>query len=271
VIDLKDIQSVRSQFGMDEEGCFWSGEFILLLGDLVVASARHKNEILTQILQKHRYILQDLSNLGMVLFKLEWIRSHAQNNDSLKSLWFQFATTDIDYFHVEFRSIFDYVAKIIGDITNKPGQITDSFHRLQERLNKPGNRARLGEELAKVVESVDWFPDVQRLRDTMIHSGSFPHVFSNPEKGILFQSYQNSVEPSITDEMVMYKYNRDVVDFQLYSALYLCKLLLFLDELAKIVRSKLSIKKGREQAKSYSPGLELILSWLDRLTERIKT
>jgi hypothetical protein len=204
VIDLKDIQSVRSQFGMDEEGCFWSGEFILLLGDLVVASARHKNEILTQILQKHRYILQDLSNLGMVLFKLEWIRSHAQNNDSLKSLWFQFATTDIDYFHVEFRSIFDYVAKIIGDITNKPGQITDSFHRLQERLNKPGNRARLGEELANLVESVDWFPDIQGLRDSMIHMGAFTLVFLDPEEGILFQSLGNSLKPLIRNEIVMH-------------------------------------------------------------------
>ncbi len=57
MIDLKDVQSVRSQFGMDEEGCFWSGEFMSLLGDLVVASARHKDQILTQIHQKHRYIL----------------------------------------------------------------------------------------------------------------------------------------------------------------------------------------------------------------------
>jgi hypothetical protein len=269
VIDLKDIQSVRSQFGMDEEGCFWSGEFILLLGDLVVASARHKNEILTQILQKHRYILQDLSNLGMVLFKLEWIRSHAQNDDSLKSLWFQFATTDIDYFHVEFRSIFDYVAKIIGDITNKPGQITDSFHRLQERLNKPGNRARLGEELANLVDSVDWFPDIQGLRDSMIHKGAFTLVFLDPEEGILFQSYGNSLKPFITNKIALY--SKNVVDFQLYSALYLCRLLFFLEEFAKIIRSKLNIKKGGGQAKSYSPGFELLTNWLDRLTEKIKT
>jgi len=178
---------------------------------------------------------------------------------------------DIECFHTEFRSIFDYVAQIIKEAANEPKQIRGaSFRELQQWLNKnPGNRARLGEELAKVVESVDWFPDVQRLRDSMIHSGTFTHVFLDPEEGILFQSYPNSVKPSITNEMVMY--NRNVVDFQLYSALYLCKLLLFLDELAKIIRSKLSIKKGRGQAKSYSRGFELIISWLDRLTERIKT
>ena len=273
MIDLKDIQSVRSQFGMDEEGCFWSGEFMSLLGDLTVTSKRSKDDKLTKIYRNFLYTMHDLWNLGTVLFKLEWIRSRAETDDSLRTVWSQFASVDIECFHTEFRSIFDYVARIIKETGNEPKQIRGtSFRELKQWLNKNlGNRARLGEELAKVVESVDWFPHVQRLRDTMIHSGSFTHVFLNPEKGILFQSYQNSVEPSITNEMVMYKYNRDVVDFQLYSALYLCKLLLFLDELAKIIRSKLSIKKGREQAKSYSPGLELIISWLDRLPERIKT
>ncbi len=206
----------------------------------------------------------------MVLFKLEWIRSHAQNNDSFKPLWFQFATADIDYFHVEFRSIFDYVAQIIRDTGNKPGQIPDSFRELQQWLNKnPGNRARVGEELAEVVESVDWFPDIQNLRDSMIHKGAFTLVFLDPEEGILFQSLGNSLKPLIRNEIVMH--NKNVVDFQLYSAFYLCRLFLFLEELAKAIRSKLSIKKINQQAKSYSPGFKLVISWLDRLTQKIKT
>jgi hypothetical protein len=161
------------------------------------------------------------------------------------------------------------VAQIIKETGNKPGQIPDSFRELQQWLNKnPGNRARLGEELAKVVESVDWFPDVQRLRDSIIHSGAFTLVFLNPEEGILFQTYANSVKPFIADEVVMY--NRNVIDFQLYSALYLCRLFLLLDELAKIVRSKLNIKNRDSQASSRWLGIEIIIQWIDKLTEKIK-
>jgi hypothetical protein len=269
MIDLNDIQRVRSQFSKDEEGWFWSGEFVSLFGDLVIALARYKDKIVTKIHRKYLYMYQDLSNLGVILFKLEWIRLRAEIDDSLKAVWWQFATLDIEHFHIEYRSIFDYVAQIIREIANKPGQIPDSFRGLQEWLNKnPGNRARLGEELANLVDSVDWFPDIQDLRDSMIHRGAFTLVFLDPEEGILFQSLGNSLKPLIKNETVMD--NENVVDFQLYCALYLCRLLLFLEELAKIIRSKLSIEKRSQQAKSYSPGFELLISWLDRLTEKIK-
>jgi hypothetical protein len=266
MITSADIQRVRSQFGQDEDGYFWYGDFVSLVGDLVITLARDKDKIVGEIHRKHSYIMQDLWNLGIIIFKLEWMRSRAEIDESLKMTWWLFAMTDIQQFFIEFRSIFDYITQIIEQVANKRGQIGNSFHDLQEWIKRnPGHRDSLGDDLAYLVESVDWFPDIRNLRDNIIHFGGFTLPFMSPKEGILFQVYGDSLNPLIKDEIVMHNKN-----FQLYSALYLCKLLLFLENLANIVRSKLSIKKMSSSGKIYSPGFELLINWLDRLFEKIR-
>ena len=269
MITSDDIQRVRSQFGEDENGYFWYGEFILLLGDLVIALARHEDKTMREIRRKHSYIMLDLWNLGTIIFKLEWMRSRAETDESLKTVWWQFATTDIQQFLIEFRSIFDYIAQIIEQVANKPGQTANSFQDLQKWIKRnPGHRDSLGDDLANLVESVDWFPDIRNLRDNIIHLGGFTLPFMSPKDGILFQVYGDSLNPLVKDETVMY--NKNVVDFQLYSALYLCRLFLFLENLANIARSKLSTRRTSPLGRIYSPGFELLVNWLDRLSGKIK-
>jgi hypothetical protein len=271
MITSDDIQRVRSQLGDDQDGHFWSGEFVSLDADLVIALVRNKDKIAGEIRRKYSYILQDLWNLGIIIFKLEWMRSRAETDESLVTTWWQFATTDIEQFLVEFRSIFDYIAQIIKQVANKPGQTEDSFQDLQKWIRRnPGHRDSLGNDLADLVDSVDWFPNIRNLRDNIIHFGGFALPFMSPKEGILFQVYGDSLNPLVKDEDETVMYNKNVVDFQLYSALYICRLFLFLENLASIVRSKLSIKKTSSSGKIYSPGFEFLINWLDRLSEKIK-
>ena len=269
MITSDDIQRVRSQFGEDEEGYFWGGEFVSLFGNSVIESARRKDKIVGEIYRKYSYIMQDLWSLGIIIFKLEWMRSRAEIDESLKTIWWHFATVDIQQFFIEFRSIFDYTAQIIKQAANKPGQTPNSFQDLQKWIEeKPGHRDSLGDDLANLVDSVDWFPNIRNLRDNIIHFGGFTLPFMSPKEGILFQVYGDSLSPLVKDDAVMY--NRNVVDFQLYSALYICRLFLFLENLASLVRSKLSMKGTSSSGKVYSPGFEFLINWLDRLGEKMK-
>jgi len=268
MITVKDIQRFRSQIGKTDEGYYYNGDIICFCSDLLIASARVKNEKLIQINNYQKYILQDLWNLGAIIYKLEWMRLQLGTDDNSESLWYQFATVDIENFYVEFRSIFDYIAEIVKVVANKPGQIKNTFNMQEWLKNNPGHRNALGEELANLVESVDWFPAIKEPRDLIIHCGGFTLPFWEHKKGILFQVYGESLKPFVKDEIVMY--NQNVVDFQLYSALYLCKLFLFLDEFSKTIRIKLNIPKTNSAAKLYSLGFDLLMQWLDKLTDKIK-
>lgn len=271
MIQLDDIRRVRSQFDRDSEGCYWSGEFVSLLGDLILASSGVADDRLTSIYEEHRHAEQDLRSLVTILFKLEWIRSRLGTDDRSQFLWYQFAPADIDHFHVQLRSIFDHAKDIIKQAADKPRQVrADSFTGLQNWLKKnPGNRVRLGEVLSSLVESADWFPRIQQLRNFIIHSGGFTLVFFDLKEGIHFQCYGKSLQPFIRNQSVMY--NENVVDFQLYSAFFLCKLILFLEGLAKAVRSRFNIAKRGSESKMYCEGFPHLLRWLDKLAAKMQS
>ena len=61
------------------------------------------------------------------------------------------------------RALFDHVAQYLNGVAPKPGVSPSSFHDLQTWLGKkPGNPAQLGQGVAEVIASCDWFDRVQR-------------------------------------------------------------------------------------------------------------
>lgn len=78
----------------------------------------------------------------------------------MNSCGMQFTACDIDLFHVQLRSIFDYLAKLIMFFAAKPDQVGTKklFRKLQEWLKRESSDStRLGVDLAAVVEDCDWF------------------------------------------------------------------------------------------------------------------
>ncbi len=141
----------------EEGGYFSSSLFIRTL--MYVSLNTRMGEKFPPISSFMNYISQDIGNIETITARLEWQRDLWSNNKIDVGKWCSFTGCDIDIFHVEMRSIFDYVAKIIKRISNQPEQVPDEgFNILKTWLTKSeDNSQRLGEDLAELVLSVDWF------------------------------------------------------------------------------------------------------------------
>ncbi len=145
--------------------------------------------------------------------------------------------TDIDMFHVEFRSLFDYVATFVHIIAIAPGEVSannfGSLLGLVAAKDKPRVRPALGPDLADLLLTCDWFTRLQQARDAGVHQGGFAIVFP-AQLGIdqvAFQTYEQNGNPLIDLPEVMF--NPQVVYFSGYAAVLIAYLALFLDQLAR--------------------------------------
>lgn len=164
-----------------------------------------------------QHILQDLENIETVIERLEWQNTMRKTKNLSDGRWMSYAGYDIDRFHLEIRSIFDYIAEIIMKVSDNPKNIRGegrSFNKLKKWLAKDNgkNSQILGNDLAVLVLSADWFDDIKKVRDESVHNGGFTAVFPEGEM-ILFQvlkGYESLV--SIPEVM----YNDNVVNFEPY-------------------------------------------------------
>lgn len=214
-----------------------------------------------------KYISQDINNLEVITSRLAWEKTLWNENQLDIGDWMMYAVCDIDIFHVEIRSIFDYIAKVLVRVSDNPSQVPDEgFNDLRNWLTKSEvNAQRLGSDLSSLVLSCDWFDQIKTVRDINIHQGGMTLVF--PEKGrILFQilkGYKNLV--FVPDIM----YNENVVDFERYAGMYFGYLVSFLEEFASIIRNRLP--EGRfafgvgNPRKVYGKRLPTVYIWIDNL------
>src|SRR5262249_48674712 len=143
--------------------------------------------------------------------------------------WNLFTTADIDLFHVEFRSLFDYVARLLRGISDRPKNVPDdrSFEALGKWIAKPGNGRRIGEEVADLIKKANWFGKIKEVRDEIVHRGGETLVFFE-KPHILFQTYKRH-EKLLDLPGVMY--NPNVVDFELYASVLYAYLIDYLEDM----------------------------------------
>lgn len=204
---------------------------------------------------------RDLWNIGAIIKRLDWQNNVMRKNDPDNSLWRSFAPCDIDLFHVEIRSLFDYLAQIIGLISDSPGQVPESFHKLRNWIVKGDNRQRLGDDLAQLALSCDWFDDMREVRNTIVHGGGFTMVFPEQNR-ILFQIYKG-IRTSIKTPEIMY--NENVVDFELYAGLYIGYLIAYLEKVVATIETRLNINTLTDRTKGYCPGVSVMQDWINKV------
>lgn len=263
VIDKKLLKISLSKINSDEKGYYRFGDFVDLSAYLHVNVSW--NQKLSLIDRYVKFINQDIWNLDAIILKLSWQKKLWLKNELNEYLWMTFAQTDIDLFHVELRSIFDYFAKIITSISDNPEQVRGrgrSFNQLYNWLkNSKDNVKRFGNDLAGLVFTCDWFYDIKDLRDLKLHYGGFNLVFPI-ENRILFQIYKGWNKQIEIPEIM---YNENVVDFELYAGLYLGYLFAYLEKAAIIIDNRLTLKKVGKDARSYHPGLQVVYDWIKKL------
>ncbi|HEY4673521.1 MAG TPA: hypothetical protein VIH03_05085 [Nitrososphaerales archaeon] len=259
-IDTQKVRSALEVLGEDRYGFFLSGWFNNLSADLYISS-RHSNRY-AELYKHTTFIQDDLWNIQTIVFRLEWHKGLYAKNQLSDGIWMAFAGCDINTFYIEMRSILDYAAKIIREISDKPGQVRNgSFEQLSNWTNNPKSHDKLGKELVSLIQYCSWFEEIKNIRDGLVHQGNRPLVFID-KKEILFQVYKGLLQSIRIPEIM---FNENVVNFERYAGLYLAYLIDYLEKLSEIAYKKLNLKKSPVNARSYNLGVEIVRSWINNL------
>jgi hypothetical protein len=214
------------------------------------------------------FITMDIGNVETITTRLAWEKGLSQEKQLDFGKWMKYSGCDIDLFHIEMRSIFDYIAKIINRISDEPKRVPDKgFNNLKDWLKLECSEKTLGKDLADVVRSADWFDNLKTIRDESVHRGGMTLVFPD-EKDILFQVYKGH-ENLVSIPEVMY--NENVVRFESYAGLHFGYLIALLEDLAKIVEGRLPKGKSPfdcgKPVQFYGEELPIIYSWIEQLCQ----
>ncbi len=69
------------------------------------------------------FAAQDFDNHLTIVLRVDWQRKMWASGDLDDVRWIRFLEGDVHLFHVEFRSLFDFIASIIRNVAEKPGQV----------------------------------------------------------------------------------------------------------------------------------------------------
>ena len=264
-IDKSRLEVTLGLIHQDSHGYYLTGCFEQLWSDVLITS-RLGGKLPRGLLGFLGFISQDLWNIETVLLRLDWQRSLFDKGQLNQEFWMDFAKADIDVYHIEVRSIFDYLAKSFNLVSNKPGQVScESFHKLRNWVvnseKKEKNAETLGLDLAEVVRTCDWFDGLAGVRNSVVHEGAYTLVF--PEKGrILFQVSKGYAD-LIHFPLLMF--NDNVVDFELYAGLHTGYLISFLEEAATRISTRLALKSRNSNPRSYHLGLLTLSEWMGKV------
>lgn len=262
--DAETIDFALSLFGKDpDEGVYLTGCAQEIGLRLAQAKKGHPPNA-GSLARLFQHITFDLGNISLLVDRLEWMRTRALTDNDLEQRWFPYATLDIQAVHIEIRSVLDYVAHIIRLFAPQPGQVTDtgSFQKLLEWLKT--NAHRIQPEVATLtLEQSKWFAEVRRVRDQLVHRGALTIIFGTPRDGILFQIMDDSFTDLVRRQYLMYNVN--VVYFDRYAALYLARVLAFLEDLSILYRDAIVSRFDAHGVRSSAAGHATLVAWMQNL------
>ena len=126
-IERTRIERAKAFVQRDERGFFTTNRFDLLSSLIRTTIAMQGGAVDRKVVKTHsslQFIEQDFRNLLTIYAKVDWIfKQHSEGhlNEADASLYL---ATDIDMFHVEFRSLFDYLAAAVHSIAIAPAEVS---------------------------------------------------------------------------------------------------------------------------------------------------
>lgn len=241
----------------DEDGTYLSSGFDQMAVSIVLSREEGYPRALSAVLNSHR-------DIQTIAHKVRWLADRRDDGDLDQFVWMYFCTSDIVAFHVQMRSVFDYLARFLSSLSRKRGVAPETFDKLRRWIAKPGRERLLGGEVAKVLGDCEWFEDLRAVRDDLVHRGADTVAF--PEAGrILFQVHTGISRRVLIPEVM---FNDNVADFELYAGLLWARLVVFLEDLAAaLVRAQLVTRAEPGEVKAYNSGLGYLREWANRLID----
>jgi len=257
--DVQVVNEALTLFAEGERGVFLRGKGQDIAFKAMIADAARYPAIPGTSALFHN-ITQDIWNISTIVERLHWTRARACHDGELRDKWMSYAAADIQAVHVEIRSVLDYVAQIVPAFCPKPGQLPDaSFRKLLKWVGDNPNRID-GVLRSVLLEQETWFMEVRGTRDLLLHLGGFAIVFGGPEDGILFQIFKAGWRKVVDKPFLMY--NENVAYFERYAALYLARLLMFLEDLATVLEGMFDVPVADPKTENYALGHAVIRSWV---------
>jgi hypothetical protein len=256
------LQVALSTFGTFEGATSRASQILSLHGRIYRAASSDRS--FQSLLPISSNILEDLWNIETIALRLDSDRRRHEADELSDSLWMQFASCDVTLFHATLRSMFDFMAQMIKQLSSKPGQVPNSFEDLRNFVQNSSNRSnRVGETLSELIISCDWFSDIRKVRDSIVHRGGSTLVF--PEKSkILFQVHEGFRNQIFIPEVME---NDNVVDFELYGGLILGYLYSFLEDFSGVAAHILKFTDLRNGSKTAHPGLDVVKKWITKVND----
>lgn len=265
-VDVEKLENALSAIKGDDDEVFLQNRFQSLATHTTINAAEGTDKV--ELRDPYYFCAQDFDNLLTIALRLDWQKGMWARGDLDDIRWIRFVETDVRLFHIEFRSLFDYLAPIIRHVADKPGQVkigelrsSASFEKLRNwTMNSKGNAKRLGEDLASIVQSCDWFEDLREARNALVHHGGTTTAFIEGKSRVLFQVHDRNFKDKILVEEVIYR--DSLVDFERYAGLYCGYLLDLLDEVGGAVHRRLGLEDKSDRVAYHHPALSLVRDWI---------
>lgn len=246
---------------IDEEGPFTWCDWDQISADALVSSRT------SDAGPTFGYADRDWWTLLTILSKVEWMKTCHRQEELDDEWWMYYGATEVDFFHVRFRSILDHLAALLARCAEQPGRVQDTFFKLKKHLNDPRKKRRfgpLGDDVLELLEEASWTEEVRNVRNDIVHQGADTLVFPDKDE-VLFQVHQREKKLVVLEGVM---HNENIVDFRQYSALTLGLFVDWRERVAALLRRGIALDGDPPgDGRNLHGGLQLLRDWSQLLLE----
>lgn len=183
-----------------------------------------------------------------ILSSIDAIRSDHTSAQELADL-----QAFVEAFLASSRSVCDGIAEYLSKTCIvKKGQAPPTLRKLSAWARNNPNKA-LTPDLEALLENIEWFEELRKMRDAVIHFGGYPWIITNGQnfRMIIHAPYNDTAIADV--DLLMFLHNTT------------SRLLDFMDESGTLINSVLELPEDRHQSREL---LGLRLASLKRLRKR---
>jgi len=194
LVDINALRCHRVAIQMGDDGPFVWRDFERVVAESMVV--REAGQPQHELYRHLRATQNRLTDLRTIPVKLDWMLQQRDAGNLDPYDWMFFASSDVNSFLSNVRSLFDHLSDALRAAAPKPGSIPQqSFRKLRDWVGKGGEREteQLGRSAFSIVAGCDWFQELRTVRDDLTHRDAQTVIFPRTE-GIAVVMFNHTQE-----------------------------------------------------------------------------
>lgn len=261
LVDVDALRRLRGAIHDGPDGPYVWGEFERLLTDCHVVRALGRGDV--DVVHGHlRAVSNRLTDLRTCAMKLAWMLERRDAGELDPFAWMFFASSDVNSFLTNVRSLFDHLARVLRAVASAPAGVPAfSFNDLRKWTQSQdlGRARQLGHRAFELVVKCDWFDELRDLRDELVHQDAQTLVF--PEHPTIAVQVYAGARHLLQEPALMLSEN--VASFERLASATMARLHLLLEHTAAAVRDALALDQPVGDGQSVHGGLGVLARWTD--------